>query len=100
MRISDWSSDLARDATDLELAHARQHRDVFRRVLAAEIILCGLVDQRLQRLDFGTQFGETEVHVLVVEDGLAERLTLPGVGDRLVDDIEQDRKSTRLNSSH
>src|SRR3546814_17684583 len=92
MRISDWSSDVCSSDLDLELAHARQHRDVFRRVLAAEIILCGLVDQRLQRLDFGTQFGETEVHVLVVEDRLAERLTLPGVGDRLVDDIRSEER--------
>ena len=69
--------------------HPRQHGDVLHAFGAGDVQLGGLVHECAQRLHLGTQFGETEVHVLVVEQALAKGLTFTGVVDGGVNDAQQ-----------
>ena len=65
----------------LQLGHAGQSRHV----LPGHVLRYGVVGQGAQHLHLSAQFGQAEVHHLVVEDALAEGIALAGVLDGLVD---------------
>src|SRR5581483_10442662 len=73
--------DLARQPPRFQLGHRGQHGHV----LALQHKLGRAIGQRAQHLHLGFQFGQAEMHDLVVEDRLAERLALAGVFNGVLD---------------
>lgn len=70
----------AAQASGLEFGHRGQ----FGHVLARDVLLGSVVDQRAQTLDLGLQLGQTKVDDLVVDQRLAEGLAFAAVFDGVV----------------
>merc|ERR1719391_243974 len=75
---------LSEKSATLKLAHASQHSYV----LSCHMVVCCSVQPRSQHLNFSEQFCDSEVDVLVVQQGGSECFTLPGVGDGVIDDVD------------
>jgi len=78
-------ADLTAQASGLEFGHGGQAGHV----LAFDVLLGGLVNQRPQAFDFGGQFGQAKVDHLVVYQRFAEGLAFLAVLDGAVDAVLQ-----------
>merc|ERR1719370_2588916 len=72
-----------------KLAHASQHCDV----LSSHVVVGCSVQPRPEHLHLGEQLCQTEVDVLVVQQRSSERLSLPGVRNCIVDDVDTGREA-------
>merc|ERR1719210_1584332 len=77
-------SNLPEKPATLQLAHASQHCDV----LSSHVVVCRSVQPRPEHLHLCEQLCQTEVDVLVIQQRRSERLPLPGVSNRIVDDVD------------
>src|SRR3546814_6507624 len=94
MRISDWSSDVCSS----DLASGYLLKPV---VTAAVQVVSGSIDGYVASADGETLSAAVGTQVYAEQDGIVVRGTITDSdGHFILSPLEQDRKSTRLNSSH
>src|SRR3546814_6409695 len=99
MRISDWSSDVCSSDLRIRLEFLRHH-DVIRQVDDAARGVGGVEDRLGGRGEVVLAQALADIHPARSEEGVGHAAADNEMIDLADKVFEQDRKSTRLNSSH